>query len=79
MTQIDLPAGKRSGLIEAIDVLADVKGVQFVHFNEKDVVATVSCNASSARMTDTAQAGWSRCRLGRQGTAGMLILAQDHE
>ena len=38
VTQIDLPAGKRSGLIEAVDVLADVKGVQFVHFNEKDVV-----------------------------------------
>ena len=38
ITQIDLPSGKRSGLIEAIDVLADVKGVRFVHFNEKDVV-----------------------------------------
>ncbi len=38
VTQIDLPAGKRSGLIEAIDVLADVEGVQFVHFDEQDVV-----------------------------------------
>ena len=38
ITQIDLPSGKRSGLIEAIDVLADVKGVRFIHFNEKDVV-----------------------------------------
>lgn len=38
VTQIDLPAGKRSGLIEAADVLADVKGVRFVHFNETDVV-----------------------------------------
>ena len=38
ITQIDLPSGKRSGLIEAIDVLADVKGVQFIHFDEKDVV-----------------------------------------
>ena len=38
VTQIDLPAGKRSGLIEAVDVLADVNGVQFVHFNETDVV-----------------------------------------
>ncbi len=38
ITQIDLPAGKRSGLIEAIDVLADVKGVRFVHFDERDVV-----------------------------------------
>ena len=38
ITQIDLPAGKRSGLIEAIDVLSDVKGVRFVDFNERDVV-----------------------------------------
>ncbi len=38
VTQIDLPPGKRSGLIEAVDVLADVEGVQFIHFNEKDVV-----------------------------------------
>ncbi len=38
ITQIDLPSGKRSGLIEALDVLADVKGVRFVHFGESDVV-----------------------------------------
>jgi len=38
ITQIDLPAGKRSGLIEAIDVLSDVQGVRFVDFNEHDVV-----------------------------------------
>ncbi len=38
ITQIDLPAGKRSGLMEAIDVLADVRGVRFVYFDERDVV-----------------------------------------
>ena len=38
ITQIDLPSGKRSGLIEAINVLADVKGVRFIHFDENDVV-----------------------------------------
>ena len=38
VTQIDLPRGKRSGLIEASDVLADVRGIRFVHFNEGDVV-----------------------------------------
>ena len=38
ITQIDLPSGKRSGLIEAMDVLGDVKGVRFVHFDENDVV-----------------------------------------
>ncbi len=38
ITQIDLPAGKRSGLLEAIDVVGGVRGISFVYFNEKDVV-----------------------------------------
>jgi phosphate starvation-inducible protein PhoH len=38
VTQIDLPAGKRSGLIEAERVLSKVEGIEFVYFNEKDVV-----------------------------------------
>ena len=37
-TQIDLPRGTVSGLIEAKKVLADVPGIAFVHFSEKDVV-----------------------------------------
>ena len=38
ITQIDLPQGKISGLVEAISVLAGIKGIAFVHFDEKDVV-----------------------------------------
>ena len=38
ITQIDLPTGRRSGLIEAERVLARVEGIGFVHFNERDVV-----------------------------------------
>jgi phosphate starvation-inducible PhoH-like protein len=38
ITQIDLPTGRRSGLIEAERVLAHVEGIGFVHFNERDVV-----------------------------------------
>jgi phosphate starvation-inducible PhoH-like protein len=38
VTQVDLPAGKRSGLIEAERVLANLKGIEFVYFTEKDVV-----------------------------------------
>ena len=38
ITQIDLPEGKRSGMVEAIDVLSEVRGIQFVYFDEKDVV-----------------------------------------
>ena len=38
ITQIDLPAGKRSGMLEAIDVISGITGIVFVYFNEKDVV-----------------------------------------
>ncbi|MEW6066828.1 MAG: PhoH family protein [Nitrospirota bacterium] len=38
VTQIDLPAGKPSGLIEAEKILKGVEGIQFVYFSEKDVV-----------------------------------------
>jgi phosphate starvation-inducible PhoH-like protein len=38
ITQIDLPPGRTSGLVEAISVLAGVKGISFVYFDEKDVV-----------------------------------------
>lgn len=40
-TQIDLPSGRRSGLLNAIDVLAGVEGIAFVNFDEKDVVRHV--------------------------------------
>jgi phosphate starvation-inducible PhoH-like protein len=38
ITQIDLPTGRRSGLIDAIDVLKGVEGISFVQFDERDVV-----------------------------------------
>lgn len=37
-TQIDLPPGKKCGLLNAIEVLSGVEGIAFVNFNEKDVV-----------------------------------------
>ncbi len=38
VTQIDLPNARRSGLLEAMDVLKSVEGLAFVHFDETDVV-----------------------------------------
>jgi phosphate starvation-inducible PhoH-like protein len=37
-TQIDLPRGQISGIKEAEKVLADLEGIEFVYFNDKDVV-----------------------------------------
>jgi len=38
VTQTDLPDGKASGLIEAKEILSDIKGIQFVYFSRDDVV-----------------------------------------
>ena len=37
-TQIDLPNGKKSGLLNAAEVLKGVEGIAFVNFDDKDVV-----------------------------------------
>src|SRR5579884_1528461 len=37
-TQIDLPGGLRSGLVEVIDVLRGVEGISFCFFDDRDVV-----------------------------------------
>jgi phosphate starvation-inducible PhoH-like protein len=38
ITQIDLPPGKRSGLIDALEVLRGVEGISMVQFDDRDVV-----------------------------------------
>ena len=38
ITQIDLPAGKKSGLIEAVEVLKGVEDIAIVNLSHKDVV-----------------------------------------
>ena len=38
ITQVDLPTGKGSGLIEAQHVLKSIDGIKFIYFDERDVV-----------------------------------------
>ena len=38
VTQVDLPREQRSGLVLVQDILADVPGIEFVHFGNQDVV-----------------------------------------
>lgn len=38
ITQIDLPSGKKSGLVEIRGILADIPDIQFIYLNETDVV-----------------------------------------
>ena len=38
ITQIDLPDRRRSGLVEAIEVVGKIEGIAFIYFDERDVV-----------------------------------------
>lgn len=38
ITQIDLPVGKPSGLIEVKDILQGIEGIRFIFFSKRDVV-----------------------------------------
>jgi len=38
VTQIDLPSGRMSGLVEAMKIVHEIEGISFVYFDERDVV-----------------------------------------
>ncbi len=38
MTQIDLPSSQKSGLVQAMHILKNVKGISFIELNKKDIV-----------------------------------------
>ena len=38
VTQIDLPVGRTSGLVEAMTVVSKIEGISFIYFDERDVV-----------------------------------------
>src|SRR5947207_4078272 len=38
ITQIDLPPGRTSGLVEAMKVVSAIEGISFVYFDDRDVV-----------------------------------------
>lgn len=38
ITQIDLKKGQKSGLVEVIDILKDIQGVEFVYLEKSDIV-----------------------------------------
>ena len=38
ITQIDLPSGHMSGLVQALDIVKNIEGIGFVYFDERDVV-----------------------------------------
>jgi phosphate starvation-inducible protein PhoH and related proteins len=38
VTQIDLPSGRKSGLVEAQRVVNKIEGISFIYFDERDVV-----------------------------------------
>ena len=74
VTQIDLPTGKRSGLIDAVEVLRGVEGISFVQFDDSDVVRHTpgAAHRESLRAVQrdaSAPAGSSRLKLAEPDAA----------
>jgi phosphate starvation-inducible protein PhoH and related proteins len=38
VTQVDLPNGRRSGLVDAVEIVGKVEGISIIYFTERDVV-----------------------------------------
>jgi len=38
VTQIDLPTGRMSGLVEAMKIVNAIEGISFIYFDDRDVV-----------------------------------------
>ncbi len=82
VTQIDLPNARRSGLVEAAEVLKNVEGVSFNYFGEEDVVrhhlVQRIIHAYDERVAQPADVtGDTTVRAGRAGTAGTSFTAVD--
>ena len=78
ITQIDLPPGRTSGLIEAQSVVADIEGIRFVYFDERDVmrhplVQSIIKAYESYRNGSSEKAGGTPLKAGRPGRNGELL------
>lgn len=71
ITQIDLPPGRTSGLIEAQAVVGSVPEIRFVYFEEKDVVRHALVQ-SIIKAYEAFRKGRSAPRSRRRGTTGRL-------
>ena len=78
VTQIDLPSGRKSGLVEAQRVVSRIEGIEFVEFTDQDVVRhqlvqMIIRAYDEQQQEDQHLSGWSRCSTGSGGgrlTAG---------
>jgi hypothetical protein len=79
VTQIDLPSARRSGLIEAVEILQGVNGLAFVHFDESDVVRHHLVQRI-IRAYDEHKDGWrsSSCRCSNQSRVEVRCARGEH-
>jgi phosphate starvation-inducible PhoH-like protein len=66
ITQIDLARGQKSGLVDAQEILADVRGIAFTRFTSEDVVR----HPLVARIVNAYEAATQRAEARRTGTDG---------
>ncbi|MBF0130975.1 MAG: PhoH family protein [Magnetococcales bacterium] len=63
-TQVDLPRGTRSGLMDASDILKHVKGIEWVHFSDRDVVRHPLVRSIVAAYDHAQQTSMAKQRVG---------------
>ncbi len=83
VTQIDLPSARRSGLLEAVDVLKNVQGLSFVYFDESDVVRhhlvqrIIRAYDEHKSKLEEQQLELLDAKMGGNGASKMVPLAED--
>jgi phosphate starvation-inducible PhoH-like protein len=68
ITQVDLPVGRTSGLVDAIDVLSGVENIAFCYFDQRDVVRH-KLVASVIRAYESRRPGVNGATAAREGGA----------
>src|SRR5204863_55666 len=79
VTQVDLPTGRRSGLIEAIEVVKNVEGISFIYFSERDVVRhnLVQRIIRAYEEHDQARAGGGKIARELQNYLGDIVISME--
>jgi phosphate starvation-inducible PhoH-like protein len=74
VTQIDLPTGKKSGLVEAMEICGRIPGISVVQFGEKDVV-----RHNLVQQIIRAYEGFDGSHAQRAGNGKAMVSARDPE
>jgi phosphate starvation-inducible PhoH-like protein len=77
VTQIDLPSGRPSGLVEARRLLREIREIAFVEFDKRDVVRHPLVQQIIAAYAEDTEAKLEAKRLAQQASEAMQVEGAD--